>query len=140
MAFNAYNMPVGYNPYPNGQFVPQYGNYNQFQQKPQDQQYIYVHGIEGANAFQMPPGVNRITLWDENNDQFFVKGYDSNGIPRVIAWKDYHDHVAEPEPTPQPQQKIDLDKYVTKDDLNKMLSELTIGANGRIVRNNEHDA
>ena len=134
MPINPY-MPATYNPYANmaGQFIPQY------MQKPQEQQYYYVHGIEGANAFQMPPGVNKVTLWDETNDQFFVKGYDNNGIPRVLAWKDYHDHVAEPEPVKQTVPQIDLSKYVTVDDLNKMLGELTIGANGRIVRQNEHD-
>lgn len=142
MPFNPYT-PATYNPYPMtnggfntaGQFIPQY-----YQQKPQEQQNYYVHGIEGANAFQMPPGANRVTLWDEDKDQFFVKGYDNNGIPRVLAWKDYCDHVAEPEPVQQPVPQVDLSKYVTVDDFNKMVGELIIGANGRIVRQNEHDA
>lgn len=144
MAFNAY-MPATYNPFPTaggyntaGQFVPQYGQ--PMQQQRQDQQTYYVHGIEGANAFQMPPGVNKVTLWDEDKDQFFVKGYDNNGIPRVLAWNDYQPHVSEPEPVKEIQPNIDMSKYVTKEYFDKMLSELSIGANGRIVRQNEHDA
>lgn len=148
MAFNPY-MPANYNPFPinggyntAGQYIPQYGTYGQ-QQRQDTQSTYYVHGIEGANAFQMPPGVNKVTLWDEDKDQFYVKGYDNNGIPRVLAWNDYQPHIAEPEPVQQTQQ-INLEAYATKEDLNnafnKFLSELTIGANGRIVRQNEHDA
>lgn len=98
---------------------------------------VYVNGIEGANAYQMPNGVTEQILWDADKDIFYVKKLDQMGRPRVVAVKDYFDHV-EPEKTePTTQPDIDLSKYVTKDDLNKIIQELTVGLGGRIVRNNE---
>ena len=102
----------------------------------------YVHGIEGAYAFPMPAGVNQIILWDDTVDSFYIKGYDNMGKPKVLAWNDFHPHVEEQKPSPEPAapQPIDVSKFVTKDDLNEALSQLSIGESGRIVRVNEHDA
>lgn len=114
---------------------------------------IYVTGIDGANAFQMPPGVNRIILWDTEVDRFYIKMLDEIGRPRVVAVKDFFDHV-EPEKKAPPAgvdmsayptskdleeflSRYDTSKFLTKDDLDKALSQLTLGAQGRIVRNNE---
>ncbi len=104
---------------------------------PATQTMVYVKGIEGANAYQMPPGVTEQILWDTDEDIFYVKKLDQMGRPRIVAVKDYFDHV-EPEKTePVEKPEIDLSKYVTKDDLNKIIQELTVGLGGRIVRNNE---
>lgn len=123
-------------------------------QYPQEQVH-YVHGIDGANAFQLPPGVNKITLWDEDKNSFYVKGYDNNGVPRVLAWNDYAPHVEE---KIQETQAIDMSKYATKDDIKDMLSsidfsafltknefdnelsKLSVGERGRIVRTDEYNA
>lgn len=101
----------------------------------------YVHGIEGANAFQMPMGVNKVRLWDEDLDQFFVKGYDQNGIPRILGWFDYSQHVVEEPKTEQnASSTIDLSKYLTKEDFEKAIAQLCVGERGRIVMNHEPDA
>lgn len=118
----------------------------------------YVHGIEGANAFQIPTGYFKAILWDEDNNSFYVKGYDTNGIPRILAWNDYSPHVIEePEPVKNVSE-VDMKKYATKDDIKEMinsldlsgfmtrrdfdkaLAELSVGERGRIVRINEPDA
>ena len=115
----------------------------------QQQRYIspyepqYVTGIQGANAFQLPPGVQQMILWDTDNDSFYIKKLDEMGRPKVVAWKDFTDHV---EPTPQVQQNQSgylttadiqslLSNFMTKDDFEKALGELSVGERGRIVRN-----
>lgn len=123
----------------------------------------YVSGRAGADAYQLPTGVNNAILFDNDSQRFYIKGYDNNGRPRVLEDNDFTHHV---EPEPQPMQaNIDLTPYATKDDIrnmiteaisniqipnvanyvtrkefNKELSGLTVGNGGRIVRNNESNA
>lgn len=134
-----------------------YMNYIQPQQS--NSLKTYVNGRPGADAFQLPPGVNSMILWDADSQRFFVKGYDNNGMPRVLEDNDYTPHT-EPEPVQQPQ--VDLNGYATKEDIKQMIAEafsnatipsmagyvtrkemdkafesLSLGNGGRIVRNNE---
>lgn len=120
---------------------------------------IHVNGRAGADAFPLPMGMNVAVLWDTESPRFFVKGYDDNGIPRVLEDNDYAPHV-EPE-VPQ-QGPIDMSAYATKEDIQAMiaeafasmpapkmtgyvtkkefekgLSELTVGAGGKVVRDND---
>ena len=117
-------------------------------------QPIYVHGLEGANAYQLPMGVMRQILWDDEQPRFYIKALDEFGRPKVIADNDFQPHV-EPQteqhvgnseqidfsvyPTRKDLEdflnKFDTSKFLTKNDLDKALSELTLGAQGRIVRN-----
>lgn len=123
----------------------------------------YVHGKAGADVYQLPPGVNAAILWDNENDRYYIKKYDDNGIPRVVADNDFTPHV---EPEPQMAANIDLSAYATKDDIKAMIADafnniniqpnltgyvtvqqfdqalnnLSVGNGGRIVRNNESNA
>lgn len=139
-----------YNPYLNQQnnytgMNPQqfYNNLqaqqNQYMQQQVQNNLIYVHGIDGANAYQMPVGVNQVILWDDTDDSFYVKAYDNTGKPKVIAWNDYKTHEVKELPK-EAASSIDTSKFLTKDDLEKIISQLRIGDQGRIVRSNEHDA
>lgn len=128
--------------YPNYAQYQQLQNYQQMQQAQQNQNgsngLPYVHGIEGAHAFPMPAGVNQIILWDDTVDSFYIKGYDNMGKPKILAWNDFVPHVevkAEPSASSE-----DDSKYVTKEYLDNALSNLKIGNQGRIVRDDEHDA
>lgn len=136
-----------------------YGNYGpqsypqpQPQPQPMNLGMVYVHGIEGANAYQLPQGVTEQILWDDDLDMFYIKKLDQMGRPKVVAWKDFHDHV-EPEAKQQDTSafltkedlrdflnKIGVSNFLTKSDLDKALSELSVGAGGRIVRGNEFNA
>lgn len=120
---------------------------------------IYVNGRAGADAFPLQYGMNSAVLWDTESKRFFVKGYDNNGIPRVLEDNDYTPHV---EPETAHQEMTDLSVYATKEDIQNMiasalsnvqspkmsgyvtkkdfekaLSELTVGAGGRVVREND---
>ena len=144
-----------------GYGVNNYGGYPRYPQEPQrTDTHIYVTGRAGAEAFQLPPGVDIVELWDTNEDRLYIKGYDETGRPRILHDKDLVDHVE-----PVTQQAGDMSMYATKDDiramineamrgvkstnmsgyvtqkdLNKALSELCVGSGGKVVRSNEHNA
>lgn len=80
----------------------------------------FVHGRVGADAYQLPPGVNRAILMDDEADRIYNKGYDNNGRPRVVDDNDLVPHV---DPEPVAQQPIDLSPYATKDDIKSMIAE-----------------
>lgn len=178
--YNAYNVPAypyGYQPGNQFQYQPNTaGNYafgagyqplqNQSQQQANDH-YVYtdyVSGRAGADAYQMPPNVNKVWLFDNDTNRFYIKSYDNNGRPRVMEDNDFAPHV-EPEPASNQIPQIDLSpyatkadleqmfsnamknvqlpnlaNYVTQNDLDKALSGLSVGNGGRIVRVNESNA
>jgi len=139
----------------------QANNYNQPQQQsqPQSDGRIYVTGRLGADTYQLQPGVEEQILWDDDVNRFYVKGYDNKGRPRVVGDFDYFPHVENDLPQSNTDMSIyatkdDIDslknwlnnalkkngKYVTQDEFNKVLSGLSVGNGGRIVRDNESDA
>lgn len=158
--FNGYGNNYNWGGYPG--YVAPVNNWGQTVTA-QPQQYVnndyreFVHGRAGAEAYQLKPGTTMQVLWDDETDRFYVKGYDNNGRPRVLADNDFIPHV---EPEVQQQTQIDTSMYATKNDiqqmindalsnmngyvtqnqLNQALSELAVGSGGRIVRSNEHDA
>ena len=132
--------------------------YNQMPQQSSDGR-VYVNGRAGADAYPIPPGLNEIILWDTEGKRFYIKGYDNNGMPRVLADNDYAPHTA---PEVQAQGNVDLSSYATKEDIKNMIAEafansaapnmagyvtreemdkafsgLMLGNGGRIVRSNE---
>lgn len=117
-----------------------WGGYSQAPQQSSDGR-VYVNGRAGADAYPLPMGVNFMILWDTDARRFYIKGYDNNGMPRVLEDNDYGPHS---EPEPAPQQNVDLSSYATKEDIKRMrddfdsiLSQLAVGNGGRIVRMNE---
>ena len=114
-AMNYYGNPYG-NSY--GGYYPQPPQPQP--QAPQQNPYmpVYVHGIDGANAYQLPPGVNRQILWDDTDDCFYVKGYDNTGRPRVEAWNDYTPHQQQ-----QVEASVDMSAYVTRNELEEFLAD-----------------
>jgi len=147
MPYNNYNAYAGQGvvnprvvPSPGVNVNAGWNGYNQAPQQSSDGK-VYVSGRAGADAYPLPMGVNYMILWDTESNRFYEKGYDNNGIPRVLADNDYGPHT-EPEPVHQP--NVDMSSYATKDDIQKMrkdfdriLSELAVGNGGRIVRMNE---
>ncbi len=102
-AYGARGSQIGYPQYMAGAYQPQqfqqfqqqqYGQYQQ-QQPVQPDERIFVTGRAGADAHQLPPGVNMQILWDNDEDRFYIKGYDNNGRPRVLADNDFQPHVEE---------------------------------------------
>lgn len=161
--FNNYNNTNGYQNYQgNTQWNNQWNNQGNYGNGEYNQQYhderIYVVGRIGADAYQLPPGVDKVILWDDEDDRFYVKGYDEKGRPRVLADNDYFPHVE----TENEATGVDLSQYATKDDiknmiadaikkvklpnmsgyvttdtLDKVISELAVGTGGKVVRSSD---
>lgn len=154
--FGAYN--GGYGQVQNNRVMPQVSYAQPYQQQNPDGR-VYVNGRAGADAHPIPMGMNFIVLWDTDAPRFYIKGYDNNGMPRVLEDNDYSAHV---DPKVPEQAPVDLSGYATKDDIqtmimdafksvkfpdtssfvtrydfDKALSELSVGNGGRIVRANE---
>ena len=131
---------------------------NGYDQHQQADDRVFVAGRIGADAYQLPPGVNMQILWDDDSDRFYLKGYDDRGRPRVLGDFDFFPH----EEQESIQQNIDMSVYATKDDIKSMVSEaikkikmpsmsgyvttdefdkalsgLTVGSGGKVVRSNE---
>ena len=121
---NPYTMGyAGFNPYQGYPTMPQ--QYQQTLQHPSNPNvFQYVHGLEGAYAFTMPAGVDKILLWDDTENRFYVKGYDEMGKPKILADNDFQPHV---DKAPAKEEKQDGSSYVTFDYLNKVLAELKEG-------------
>lgn len=150
----------------NNGWMYQANGYNQgFNPAPvQSNGRIFVTGRAGADAYQLPPGVNEQILWDDDSPRFYVKGYDEKGRPRVLEDNDYQGHVDSDVVKNDIDMSLyatkddikalmsdalkkikmpNLNGYVTTDDLNKalseFLSELCVGSGGKVIRSGELD-
>lgn len=96
----------------------QYGNQPYQQQQYQQQPvhgFVYVTGMDGAKAYQMPPN-SEMPLFDSTSEnRMFIKTTDGAGFPTIRAGKFI------PEDTPQQQQHAE---YATADDVAAIKSEL----------------
>ena len=115
-----------YNPYQAYPTIPQQYQAVPQQHQPSSNGLVYVHGLEGAYAYTMPPGIDKQMLWDDTENRFYIKGYDEMGKPKILADNDFQPHV---DKTPVKEEKKDGSSYVTYDYLNKVLAELKEGKN-----------
>ena len=148
VGYNAYSGMNNYGGFNNNQ--NNYGMYNnvpaQNYQMPAQVGQVgsdglpYVHGIEGAYAFPMPQGISKIILWDDTNDSFYIKGYDNMGKPKVLAWNDFVPHSEPEKKETTVTTNVDTSNFVTKEYLDHVIKQLSVGERGRIVIASEHDA
>lgn len=87
------------------------GYYNAYQ--PQTG-ILWVNGIEGVKSYPVAPG-NSVLLMDSGDASvFYIKSVDMSGMVQPIRIFDYKERIEE-----KPSEK----EYVTKEDLDKILSE-----------------
>lgn len=74
----------------------------------------------GREAAQRYPVANGYIAWliDEENQTFYVKGNDANGLPMPLREFKYE------EITPPTPEAFDPSKFVTKDDFNLLMQEI----------------
>ena len=118
---NYNQIPLYQNPYQ----MPQSNMYMTKQLSPQNNGIIWVQGIEGAKAYQIPQNSN-IILMDSEKNRMYIKTSDNIGMcnlrifdfTEVTETSQGHNSVAT-----QP----DLSQYVTRDELNNILEQLNGG-------------
>lgn len=106
MAFGSY-YPYNYAPY-------------QPQAAPQPQSgIIWVQGVEGAKAHPVPAG-GSVLLMDSEESYMYIKTADAAGMPtlRVFQYEEI---------TQGNKQGVDMSGYVTKEEFEKRLAEITGG-------------
>lgn len=83
----------------------------------------WVNGIEGAKAYSVFPNSN-VMLMDSNRSRFYIKTADANGMCAIKIY-DFQEVTDTPTSTATP--APDLSNYVTREELNKILDNLTGG-------------
>lgn len=107
MSFQNYQTP--------NQFMP---NQNRYMMQ---NNIVWVQGIEGAKAVQLPSNSNIMLLDSENEGIFYIKTTDNIGMYNLRLFK-YEEVTNSPKQVVTPD--IDLSNYVTKDELQEILKEV----------------
>ena len=134
-AYGGYNNPYYSNPVPDN--LQQLRNNNQMQQpmvqQPQPQPQtnnglIWVQGEAGAKSYLVAPNTT-IMLMDSEQNRFFLKSADASGMPLPLRTFEYAEITQNGNETAVNASKtdlnIDLGKYVTRDELNEILANMT---------------
>ena len=95
-------------------YRPQY-QYPQQNYVPQNNGIVWVQGIEGAKAYPVASGAS-VMLMDSERNTFYIKSSDQSGMPSPLRVFDY---------TERKEEKADMTSYVTHDELEKRIAELT---------------
>ena len=129
MAYNSF-FPTGYQPViPNYQMQQQ--NVPQAQNNAQTG-IIWVQGVEGAKAYPVGAG-NNVLLMDSEESIFYIKSTDPSGMPMPLRAFKYSE-IGE-----QKAEQIDMSGYVTKEELEARLKELTPKKNTKKKEVNEDE-
>lgn len=90
---------------------------------------IWVQGIEGAKAWQLSPNSNALLMDSENEGRFYIKTSDNVGMCNLRIF-DYTEVTNIQPASAAPQ--VDLSNYVTKEELQEIISALKGGTeNGK---------
>lgn len=91
---------------------------------------LWVQGESAARSYNVAPGMS-VMLMDSDSNTFFIKSADASGMPLPLRIFDYtertqqaqaHSPIVEQNQVPQ---EIDLSGYITRDEFEKRISELS---------------
>lgn len=91
---------------------------------------LWVQGESAARSYNVAPGMS-VMLMDSDSNTFFIKSADASGMPLPLRIFDYTERTQQTQPhspiTEQSvlQPEIDLSGYVTRDEFEKRISELS---------------
>lgn len=110
-------------------YYQQYPQYPQYQmpqaaQQPQQQQQgiIWVQGESEAKSYLVAPGQS-VLLMDSGKSAFYIKSTDISGMPLPLRIFDYTERNGT-QPVPAPQ-TVNFDNYITRDEFERVISQLT---------------
>lgn len=110
---NPYFQNVGYT----NQGMQPFPTVQPLQSQPQQNNGImWVQGIEGAKAYQLPPNSN-VILMDSDDSKFYIKSTDNVGMATLKTFKFE-------EITNSPSAQNNTQDFVTRDDFVKLKSEI----------------
>lgn len=118
MAFGNY-YPATYSPMMYSNFQPQ-----QYQPQQTQNGIVWVQGEAGAKAHPVGAGQSAL-LMDSENNVFYIKSSDVSGMPLPLRIFDYQERNTNASPTAVQNSTIDTSIYVTKEELEKRLEEIT---------------
>ena len=118
MAFGNY-YPTTYNPMMYSGFQPQ-----QYQPQQTQNGIVWVQGEAGAKAHPVGAGQSAL-LMDSENNVFYIKSSDVSGMPLPLRIFDYQERNTNTSLATAQNPAIDTSIYVTKEELEKRLEEIT---------------
>ena len=129
MAYNN-GFPIVYQQmYPTYNYVPQQQlNQPVVQQMTQpvnDTGILWVQGEAGAKSWAVAPGKS-VMLMDSESNTFYIKSSDQSGMPMPLRIFDYTERTqqsTQPVNTIQHEPQIDTSQFITREELDKRLSE-----------------
>ena len=83
---------------------------------------IWVQGEAGAKSYLVAPG-NTVLLMDSEGSVFYLKSVDSQGIPQPLRIFDYPERGGVPVQKAVSSPQIDLTPYVTREELEEILTK-----------------
>lgn len=125
MAFNN-GFPIGYQQmYPaQNNVYPTQMNVPQTQPQPSVQNsLIWIQGEAAAKSYLVAPG-NTVPLWDTESQTIYLKSADASGMPSIKTLDYTIREMQSPVNHLSQEPQIDLSKYVTRDELEGILSKL----------------
>ena len=113
------------NPYFPATYQQPYQVYQQPQPQPQQQNQgiIWCQGEGAARSYAVGAGQS-VMLMDSESNTFFIKSADQSGMPLPLRIFDYKERTQQAHTEPQIQAKTS-DEYVTRDEFERRLAELT---------------
>ena len=121
MQFQQYQNPVS--PYAGNPYMqnPQLANrYSNPYGAQQGNGIIWVQGIEGAKAYQLAPNSIALLMDSDTEGKFYIKTSDNVGMCSLRIFE----YVEVTNAPPADTNSVDLSNYVTKDELNEVVSSL----------------
>ena len=129
MAYNN-GFPIGYQQmYPTYNYIPQQQLtqpvVQQVTQPVNDTGILWVQGEAGAKSWAVAPGKS-VMLMDSESNTFYIKSSDQSGMPMPLRIFDYTERTqqsTQPVNTIQHEPQIDTSQFITREELDKRLSE-----------------
>lgn len=124
-------MPNYQNPYFPATYQPYQQTYQPTYQSPinnSSSSITWVQGEAGAKAYPVAAGTSML-LMDSESECFYIKSSDVSGMPMPLRTFKYREVVA----TEKVEEKPDLKKYVTWDELEERLKELKPTRRERVI-------
>ena len=81
---------------------------------------LFVNGIQEANAWVVQPG-QRAFLMDRNENVFYIKSVNENGMPNPLEVYDYKKRGNTEQTAPE---SVDHAEYITREEFEERLAEL----------------